>query len=81
MPQYQGKLTLVSRPITAAATPRSNGEITAKRRPAPSSFGSAFWVPTRRRWAMLANVPPVTQSQIAATLAAFLGHDYCAVCC
>ena len=57
---------------------RSNGRTTARRRPARNSSGWRFWGPTRRRWASESNVPLVTQSQVAATLAALLGEDYCA---
>ena len=62
-------------PITVAATQAGTGPITAGRFQPLSESGWPSWDPPSRRPALRSNVT-VTQSQIAATVAALLGQDY-----
>jgi hypothetical protein len=78
LPQYRGKTTLIvvvdhGRGHTAQGW-KSHGN----RIPGSDDIWVAILGPNTPALGERASVPPVTQSQIAATLAAALGEDYCA---
>ena len=76
MPQYRGKTTLI------VSTDHGRGEAPAewkghgKKIPDSKYIWMAFLGPDTRAPGERSNIAPVTQSQIAATLAALLGEDY-----
>jgi hypothetical protein len=77
MPEYRGNTTLIFSPDHGRGTPPQM----ERSRPKNSRFQIHLDGFSRARHAALgerSNIQPLMQSQIAATLAAFLGEDYVA---
>jgi hypothetical protein len=77
MPEYKGKTTLIFSPDHG----RGDAPVEWKDHGKKTARSEYIWIgflgPDTPALGERQNIPPVTQSQIAATLAALLGHDYC----
>ena len=75
MPSTRGKRRFCSRPITGAAAGLRPGRTMAKTLRGRNTRGLPFSARIRPL-GQRTNVPEITQGQIAATIAAFLGQDF-----
>ncbi len=78
MPQYQGKTTLIFSPDHGRGDAPIEWKNHGAKQPESKFIWMAFLGPDTPPLGERSNVAPVTQSQIAATLAALLGEDYAA---
>jgi hypothetical protein len=78
MPEYRGKTTVIFSPDHGRGSGPKQWRDHAKNVAGAEDIWMAFMGPDTPALGERANVPMVTQSQIAATLAALLGEDYCA---
>ena len=78
IPQYQGKTTLIVVPDHGRGDAPIEWKNHGAKQPESKFIWMAFLGPDTPPLGERSNVAPVTQSQIAATLAALLGEDYAA---
>ena len=78
MPEYRGKTTVIFSPDHGRGSGPKQWRDHDKNVAGAEDIWMAFMGPDTPALGERANVPMVTQSQIAATLAALLGEDYCA---
>ena len=78
MPEYRGKTTVIFSPDHGRGSGPKQWRDHDKNVAGAEDIWMAFLGPDTPALGERANVPRVTQSQIAATLAALLGEDYCA---
>jgi hypothetical protein len=78
MPEYQGNTTLIFSPDHGRGKSPHKWKDHGQQIPASKYIWMAFLGPDTPALGERSKVPAVTQSQIAATLAAFLGEDYAA---
>jgi hypothetical protein len=78
LPEYQGNTTLIFSPDHGRGKAPHKWKDHGQRIPDSKYIWMAFLGPDTPPLGERANIPAVTQSQIAATLAAFLGEDYAA---
>lgn len=78
MPEYQGNTTLIFSPDHGRGKSPHKWKDHGQKIPDSKYIWMAFLGPDTQPLGERSNIPPVTQSQIAATLAAFLGEDYAA---
>ena len=78
MPQYQGKTTLIFSPDHGRGDAPVEWKSHGKDLKRSESIWMGFLGPDTPPLGERAQIETVTQSQFAATLAAFLGEDYCA---
>ncbi len=78
MPEYQGTTTLIFSPDHGRGKSPHKWKDHGQKIPDSKYIWMAFLGPDTQPLGERSNIPPVTQSQIAATLAAFLGEDYAA---
>jgi hypothetical protein len=76
IPQYQGKTTLIFSPDHGRGDAPVEWKNHGQKTKGSQYIWMAFMGPDTPPLGERSNVPTVTQSQIAATLAAFLGEDY-----
>jgi hypothetical protein len=78
MPEYRGNTTLIFSPDHGRGKAPHKWKDHGQKIPDSKYIWMAFMGPDTPALGERANIPPVTQSQIAATLAALLGEDYAA---
>lgn len=78
MPQYRGKTTLIFTPDHGRGDAPTGWKSHGSEVEGSEFIWLGFLGPDTAPLGERANIAPVTQNQIAATLAAFLGADYCA---
>jgi hypothetical protein len=78
IPEYRGTTTLIFAPDHGRGEGSTSWRDHGQRLPESKYIWMAFLGPDTTPLGERTNVPPVTQNQIAATLAAFLGEDYVA---
>jgi len=78
MPEYQGNTTLIFSPDHGRGKAPHKWQNHGGKIPDSKYIWMAFLGPDTQPLGERAKIPPVTQSQIAATLADFLGKDYAA---
>jgi hypothetical protein len=78
MPEYQGNTTLIFSPDHGRGRSPHKWKSHGQKIPDSKYIWMAFLGPDTQPLGERSKVPSVTQSQIAATLAAFLGEDYAA---
>jgi hypothetical protein len=78
MSEYRGQTTLIFAPDHGRGEAPVEWKSHGEKIPDSKYIWMAFLGPDTKPLGMRSNVSPVTQSQIAATLAAFLGEDYVA---
>ena len=76
MPEYRGTTTLIFSPDHGRGKSSRGWRDHGRKLPESKYIWMAFLGPDTPAWGERSHRPPVTQSQIAATLAAFLGEDY-----
>ncbi|MGI8742507.1 MAG: alkaline phosphatase family protein [Bryobacteraceae bacterium] len=76
MPEYRGKTTLIFSPDHGRGEAPTEWKSHGEKIPDSKYIWIAFLGPDTPALGERSNISPVTQSQIAATLAAFLGEDY-----
>lgn len=76
MPEYQGNTTLIFSPDHGRGKAPHKWQSHGEKIPDSKYIWLAFLGPDTQALGERSNIPAVTQSQIAATLAAFLGEDY-----
>ena len=78
MPEYQGKTSLIFLPDHGRGDAPVEWKNHGRKTPRSEFIWMGFMGPDTPALGERANVAPVTQNQVAATLAALLGEDYCA---
>lgn len=78
MPEYRGNTAIIFSPDHGRGKPPHKWKEHGQKIPDSKYIWMAFLGPDTPAMGERSNIPPVTQSQIAATLAAFLGEDYAA---
>jgi hypothetical protein len=78
MPEYRGNTTLIFSPDHGRGKAPHKWKDHGQKLPDSKYIWLAFLGPDTAALGERTNIPPVTQDQIAATLAAFLGEDYAA---
>jgi Type I phosphodiesterase / nucleotide pyrophosphatase len=78
IPEYRGNTTLIFSPDHGRGSGPHKWKDHGQKIPDSKFIWMAFMGPDTPGLGERSNIPPVTQSQIAATLAAFLGADYVA---
>jgi hypothetical protein len=78
MPQYRGTTTLIFLPDHGRGEAPVEWKSHGEKIPDSKYIWMAFLGPDTPALGERANIPPVTQNQVAATLAALLGEDYAA---
>ena len=78
LPQYRGATTLIVSPDHGRGEAPTEWKSHGQKIPDSKYIWMAFLGPDTPSLGERSNIAPVTQSQIAATLAAFLGEDYAA---
>lgn len=78
MPEYQGQTTLIFSPDHGRGKSSKGWKDHGQKLPESKYIWMAFLGPDTAPLGERANIPAVTQNQIAGTLAAFLGEDYAA---
>jgi hypothetical protein len=76
MPEYRGNTTLIFSPDHGRGKSPHKWKSHGGKVPDSKYIWIAFLGPDTQPLGERSNIPPVTQSQLAATLAAFLGEDY-----
>jgi hypothetical protein len=78
MPEYRGNTTLIFSPDHGRGKAPHKWKDHGQKIPDSKYIWIAFLGPDTPAMGERSNIPPVTQNEIAATLAAFLGEDYAA---